>query len=151
MVQEKFTGTRTLGFAFVALTCLAAFVKMRSLEPKTNLVLMFLTVICIALTLLDFLIQFSFIGNSGWRQTESYDFCFTQQPNQGQNKEYEVHQAICKGFKVIYYIHAIVYLFCLSCFSTFLFASAKLLRLTNYVAHDKTYRTELEEEIDDEK
>lgn len=147
MIQEKFAGPRTLGFAFIALTCLAAFVKMRSLEPKTNIILMTLSAICIVMNLFDFLVQFNFVGNSGWRQTEPYEFCYGQKT---QNADHRLHQTFCKGFLMIYYFHAVVYLFCLSCFSTFLFTSAKLLRLTSYVASDRTYRVELEDEIEDE-
>lgn len=132
-----------LSFVFVVATCLWVFWNIRCLQPRQNVILVGLVIVSLLISGIDFLSQYDFIGNEGWTSVETYKYCFQESIVDDIHR----HQ-ICTGFKMLYYLYGFVYTSCLICFLTLIYTTIRILKLTNFIKNDGTYRIELEEEME---
>lgn len=131
------------------LICLWSFSNVKNLEPKRNVILSCLITLSLAFTAIDFLLQFSIVGNNGWAETETYRYCFKHLETPRKQGKYK--HTICTWFNFVYYTNGILYIPLFLSLGIYLFATFKLFRLTNYVENNMSFRIKFEDNIEEEK
>jgi len=145
VVSELDFNIRTMGYTFMALTCVWCFCNLKNFESQKNLKCILLAALCMLIVLGDFLFEFSLIGNKGWAATGGYQNCFNFT---GEMHHKEVHDRICSIFKAVYYLNSLTYLGTMISFSVYLLATSKLVKLVSGSGNNQRMRFEDEVEVD---
>jgi len=145
VITEMNVNLRAAGYGLVIFGCVWCYLNLKNFHPQKNLAFSILIVVCILVALMDFLYQFSIIGDRGWAAMGSYQNCFYFS---GELHNKKLHDNLCTMFKVVYYLNALFYICTLWSFAVYLVATGKLMKLTSYVTDGNGFRTRLEDEID---
>ena len=136
---------RVVGYAFMTAACMWCFINIKNFHPQKNLGYVVMILSCLAISVVDFLYQFSIIGDQGWKTTATYQDCMNFQ---GIERNQELHNTVCSVVKVIYYLNGFMYLCNAWSFLVYLVATMRLRGLVNYSQDGNGYRTKLENEVD---